>query len=278
MKNLYRFPLVLILLIAGITVFFGFQLKKVTLNNDISAFIPEKNEKRAAFCRIDEEFGSQLVMVIGLHTDSGSIFTGENLRVVRELSDAFSELDYVEEVRSLSSASFISGNSEGLVVKPLIDDTFTGSDEEIAGLKTDIMSWDVYRGSLLSDDFRSTQIIVTLAEDAVDDSVFYTDIKTLLEQSELNGLEYYVAGQPVVAEVLSLNMKKDLAFLVPFVVILVSIILALAFRRLSGVILPLLTVLISTIWTIGMMALLKVSLSMVSTIIPVLMIAVGSAY
>ncbi|MCK5672549.1 MAG: MMPL family transporter, partial [Spirochaetales bacterium] len=41
---------------------------------------------------------------------------------------------------------------------------------------------------------------------------------------------------------------------------------------------PLLTIIISIVWTMGLMSLLGISLSMLDTIIPVLLVAVGSAY
>ena len=54
--------------------------------------------------------------------------------------------------------------------------------------------------------------------------------------------------------------------------------LFISFKRLNGVILPLLTVVISSIWTMGLITLLKIPLNLISTVIPVLMVAVGSAY
>lgn len=73
-------------------------------------------------------------------------------------------------------------------------------------------------------------------------------------------------------------MQSDLKRLIPFVIGVVLVSLYLSFRNFGGVALPMLTVLISTIWTLGIMALLNIQLTMVSTVIPVLLVAVGSAY
>ncbi|MCK4578792.1 MAG: MMPL family transporter, partial [Candidatus Marinimicrobia bacterium] len=52
----------------------------------------------------------------------------------------------------------------------------------------------------------------------------------------------------------------------------------ISFRSRRGVIFPLATVLISTLWTVGLMGWLGVQFSIVSNIMPVLLIAIGTAY
>ncbi|MFA5772906.1 MAG: MMPL family transporter, partial [Thermoplasmata archaeon] len=56
------------------------------------------------------------------------------------------------------------------------------------------------------------------------------------------------------------------------------LILLLNFRSKRGVALPLLTVVITIIWTIGILSLLHYELTMITSIIPVILLAVGSAW
>ncbi|MDR0689529.1 MAG: MMPL family transporter, partial [Spirochaetaceae bacterium] len=51
-----------------------------------------------------------------------------------------------------------------------------------------------------------------------------------------------------------------------------------SFRRLTAVVLPLLTVVVAVIWSVGAMPLFGVRLSIISTVLPVILVAVGSAY
>ena len=60
--------------------------------------------------------------------------------------------------------------------------------------------------------------------------------------------------------------------------LLISLVLFLGFRSLRGVILPLLTATISIIWVIGIMSLTGSEMSMVSNNIPIVLLAVGTAY
>jgi hypothetical protein len=59
---------------------------------------------------------------------------------------------------------------------------------------------------------------------------------------------------------------------------LIAFVLFLGFKTVRGVLLPLLTALISIIWVIGIMALFGFEMSMVSNNIPIVLLAVGTAY
>jgi len=74
------------------------------------------------------------------------------------------------------------------------------------------------------------------------------------------------------------SIIADNLLLIPLVVVVVLALLFFSFRRFTFVALPLLTVIIAVVWTIGMAALLGIKLSVLTTILPVILVAVGSAY
>ncbi len=71
---------------------------------------------------------------------------------------------------------------------------------------------------------------------------------------------------------------RDMTTLIPFVVVVVSLILFFSFRTVRGVVLPLLVVGMATLWTLGIMAFLGRPLTLISAIMPVVLIATGTAY
>jgi predicted RND superfamily exporter protein len=73
-------------------------------------------------------------------------------------------------------------------------------------------------------------------------------------------------------------MRTDLRVLIPLVIVVILAVLSFSFHHFTYVTLPLLTVIISVIWTIGAMPLGGVQLSAISIILPIILIAVGSAY
>jgi hypothetical protein len=71
---------------------------------------------------------------------------------------------------------------------------------------------------------------------------------------------------------------SDISFLLPVILIIIFLILFLSFKSLSGVFFPLLTAGLSVVWTIGLMALLGFKITIISSYIPIVLLAVGTAY
>ncbi|MCF7915968.1 MAG: MMPL family transporter [Spirochaetaceae bacterium] len=280
MKKLYRYPWLNIILILGVTVFFAVQLPKTQLDNDVMNFIPEDHPEALAFEKTTDLFGSSMILGVGIKFDRQTVFTAEHLQLVRELTTQFESFDHVEAVMSLSNTDYIEGTAEGMQVSPLAGEDFQGTEEQILQMKEKLFNWDIYEGTLYSEDFTATQILVTFEDDleAAQRSTLYYQIEDAMEAIEDPPIEYHIAGNPAITVLVTDNMKDDMITLIPLVVIVVLLALYLSFRRLGGVIISMITVILSTTWTIGAMALLGVPLSMVATVIPVLMIAVGSAY
>ncbi|MCK4513828.1 MAG: MMPL family transporter, partial [Spirochaetaceae bacterium] len=153
-------------------------------------------------------------------------------------------------------------------------------DAEIQALKEQLLSWDLYRGLFVSDDFTSTQIVVShdLQLENDEREYLYLEIKEILADYESPVVKFYVAGEPVITLIISRDTRRDVSLLVPLVVLVVIAVLYFFFRRAGGVVLPLITAVVSIVWTLGLMVLLDIALTLISTVIPVLLVAVGSAY
>jgi predicted RND superfamily exporter protein len=289
MRKFLKIPWVVIGLVLLVTGFLSYQIfANIRLDNDVTRFIPEENPARVAMSEVDDLFGSQMTMLVGLESTDGPIFTPEKLGAIREVTEKLERVVNVNEVTSLMNTDYILsetiGDEEVIEVQSLVPEDFGGSLAEIQEIKRRILSWDLYHRSIVSDDYTSTQIILELeeiqAKEGEEDPkrLSYDGITRVLTETDLHGMKYYLAGTPAMSALMSKNMTADLSFLIPLVVVIVIGALYFSFRRLAGIILPLLTVIISTIWTIGFMATFGVTLTMIGTIIPVLMIAVGSAY
>lgn len=98
------------------------------------------------------------------------------------------------------------------------------------------------------------------------------------EETAGHHLTVKFVGEPVLSEQSKEFMMEDLAGLIPLVVLVVLLSLYMSFKSITGTLLPLCTVLISTAVSVGMMGLFGVTFTLVSSVIPVALIAVGSAY
>jgi predicted RND superfamily exporter protein len=66
MKKLFRYPGLLLGVIAAITVFFGVQLPRAELDNNNIRFLPKEHEARVTSAYIDDTFGGSSMIFLGL--------------------------------------------------------------------------------------------------------------------------------------------------------------------------------------------------------------------
>jgi len=283
MRKLYTYPWLIVAATAIITVFFAFQLPHAELENNNLRFVPLDDPALNTSQWIDRTFGSSFFILVGLERQYGTVFDREFLERVREYTQAIQEISVVREVSSLLSADYITSDGDAIVVEKLVGDDFTGSPEEIAELKRRLLSWDMYERALFSDDFTATQILIPLtiqADEAASKKINhqFIQIRDLARETFGDIAEVYVTGMPVIVATVNEAMNTDLKLLVPLVVLVVLVVLFFSFRGLTPVVLPLLTVLIATVWSVGAMPLFGIKLSVISTVLPVILVAVGSAY
>jgi predicted RND superfamily exporter protein len=269
--------------IGVITLFFAFQLSGAQMDNNIMVFLPENIPERIVARHFEEKYGDEIAIMVGLERPYGTIFDRPFLTRIREFCEAVENIDLVKETNSVMSTRYISSDSENIIVTDLVGRDFSGSAEEIAELKRRIASWDLYRGSLVSDDLTAAQIVITL--NAASDESGNPEVAAALIHIRETAREMfrgfagvYTAGQPVVSATLTEAAYRDLYSLVPLVFVVLLAVLVFSFRRAVYVTLPLLTVVIAVIWAVGAMPLFGVTLTMVSITLPVILMAVGSAY
>ena len=283
MEKLFKRPVLIVGIIAVITVFLGIQLPSVELDNNNLRFVPEDNPARVITEYIDETFGGQVIILVGLERPYRTIFDKSFLQLIREFSQAVENVDLVKSVNSLMSTQYITGDSESIIVSDLVPDYFSGTPEEIAELRRRIASWDLFRGALVSDDLSATQILVTFNVMSIDVSrpevaQSLARIRQIANEIFAGEAEVYFAGQAIVNATINESMIEDNIVLLPLAVIVVLGLLFFSFRRFIFVILPLSTALIAVVWTVGLAAMLGIRLSTITTIMPIILIAVGHAY
>ncbi|MDR1467753.1 MAG: MMPL family transporter, partial [Spirochaetaceae bacterium] len=283
MEKFFKHPRVIAGLIAAVTVFFALQLPRAHMDNNITAFLPEDVPERIIARHFEAEYGEEITVMVGLERPYGTVFDSAFLSRIREFTETIEDIDLVKDTVSIMSTQYITADSESIIVTDLVDEDFSGTPEEIAELKRRLDSWEMYQGSLVSDDLSSTQIVVTLNA-AIDESgnpevmAVLREIRNRAKDMFAEYAAVYTAGQPVVSATVTESAMTDVTFLVPLVIVVLVGVLVLSFRRFSYVLLPLLTVIVAVIWAIGAMPLFGVRLTMLSMVLPIILIAVGSAY
>ena len=282
-KKLYKHPRVILGIILGITLFFALQLPRIRFDNNNFRFIPESDPARIADAEMAKIFGDSVPLLIGIQRRYSTIIDYKFLEKMQELDKQLLALPLVKSVVSLTTTTHIEAAGDSIVSGKLVPEHLTGSPEELNTITERLRSLDTYNRSLVSDDLKATQTIIFLnvkqEESGSPETIAVCrKVMSIAEEWDFPDSVAYVTGAPVFSEIVNEATSHDLMFLVPIVVIVVAGVLFFSFRRFTGVFLPLLTVIISCIWAIGAMALLQIPLTILSTVLRVILIAVGSAY
>lgn len=92
---------------------------------------------------------------------------------------------------------------------------------------------------------------------------------------EDNGDAFYIAGRPAIEVVSGLNALEDIKTMIPLLIAVMAIALFIVFKTGRGVLLPICVMAGAIIWTMGTMALIGVPMYTISTMLPVILVAVG---
>lgn len=284
MRKILRHPWIIIILISAITAFFTMQLRVIEIQNTIRLFMPQKGESYTRLHKTEDQFGSMILLGISLETTQDeSVITPQNIKIIQKITEDCEMLDLIEDVDSLTNVDFIYGLDGSLNTGNLLGgDDYTGSAKDIKSIKEKIIDWqDMYHNVILSDDGKITQIMMTINPEATSGQQveLLRKIHKIVEE-DIKGSDLTVRfyGDPVQSYEMRSMMMKDLLCLIPLVILVVIVTLYLSFHSIAGTFMPLLTVLISTIWSVGLMAIFKVTFTLIASVIPVALIACGSAY
>ncbi len=282
-KKFYRKPKTMLTVILLITVFFAVQLIRMEFDNNNFRFIPKNDLSRVSSDKISKIFGDRVPILIGVEREFSLIIEKDIINELKKLEQELKKIELVREVVLITNTKHIESDGEDIIANLLIPEDFSGGKEEKNIIKQKLRSWPLYTRSLVSENLKATQILVFLnitneESGSPEAARACKEIMAICDKWNFPDSKIYLTGTPVFNEIVNQATAHDLTFLVPLVILVVIIILFLSFGRFSGVFLPLMTVITSVIWALGAMALFNVPLSILSTILPIILIAVGSAY
>ena len=258
-----------------ITVFFLFFIPRIKVNPDVFSNLPKEDKTAQLFNTVGEEFGGNYICIIGL--ESKDVFTHAVLKEIKQITDSSMNVSGIASVSSLTNIIDIKGSDWGMDVGNLVDPyNLPKTKSELQKLKKYVLSKNLYKGGLVSEDASMT-IIMARIEEGVDKIKVANTLKEKIKSLNIES-KLYFGGQAFVTTEFGHIISRDLLFIGPLSFLFILLVLFIGFRRFKAVIFPILTILISCIWTFGLMGMLGIEISIITSVIPILLIAIGSAY
>ncbi len=258
-----------------VTAFFSYQFKFLEVDSNVIDALPKDDPIVQQFKDIGKRFGgTEIGMVI---IESENVFRSEVLQHIEQVTDTLSEIEGLFSVTSISNLMNFNVEGDNFEVDNLINrNKWPETESEAEEARDRITNDKLIAGNIVSKDGKATIVLFTY-QDEIDINKVSSEIIEKIESLQLPEKIYFAGGTfmtKYVADVIAQDMVK----LIPIAFLLIAVILYLSFHSIRGVILPLLTAGLSIVWAIGTFILMGLKLSMVSNNVPIIILAVGSAY
>ncbi|MCH2448525.1 MAG: MMPL family transporter [Gracilimonas sp.] len=271
-------------IIAGtllITAILGWKtVQTLSLNADFSSYLSEDDPLVQEYNRIGEVYGSNSTGMVLVSSER--VFDPQTLQLIKKLTEAYSDVEGIRYVTSLTNVLDFRKTDWGLEVGKLLNQGEIPQDPKtLAGLENYVMDKERFEGNLVSGDKTTTGIILRFDSDtgefATSLRVGEASDRVLGELSASPSAQIYYGGMPFLIYNMTLLIGENMSILIPLMLLLLITILYLGLRHWSGVVFPLTVVAVSTIWTTGLMGFWDLQFDLLTGIMPVVLIALGSA-
>lgn len=254
-----RHPWTAVLIIAAVTLIVAWHLPRLSFKTTVYDLIIEDLPETHRYQDFIALFGSD-----------------EIIRLVIKADDIFDPATFAKVTQLSEEARKIQGVRRILSLPEIKKDMDTGNQWTMDHFASLLAPVDLLKRNLISEDHR-TAIITMVLSDTADKTAVTAAVKSLIEEAGRH-LSLYQTGMPLVSEALSDYSQKDFLHLIPVTLAVIAVLLLILFRNPHSVLLPLVSVGLSIVWTFGLMAWSGTPVSMLTIIVPVFLIAVGTAY
>jgi len=294
-----------IALFLTLTLVFGLasNLPKITFDTSTEGFLYEDDPQILMYNDFRNQFGRDEKIIVAIKTKDvfDNVFLEKLFKLHDEILDT---VPYIKEVDSLKNARKTIGNKSELIVEDLFLDGIPDDTQKLNAIAEFAKTNTIYRDLYLNADSTFTTIMITtntytslgvddfdpLADGFGDEThnneelEFITAPETnelistlegILKKYKADDFKIYNAGSPIVTKNLQTTLMADMSKFILYVVLTISILLFITFKRISGIFIPLIVVILTLIATIGSMALLGYPITSMTQILPSLLLAVA---
>jgi len=254
--------------------------KKAKMETDLDEYMPQEHPAFVYSNKAEKWFDIKDGIIIAIENKNG-IYNEKTIRLVKKLTKKLQRMKKIKkkDVTSLYTADNIVGTEDGMDVKAFFRKIPSESQELktfLIQLQKNVKTNEMIYERLVSKNEKVT-IIIAEIEDDVFTQEFYHNILKTVKKFETSENKIYVAGRPIIEGTMAYLGPKDMKRMIPIVILVIILVLFLVLRSAKATFFTLLVVVFSTIWAFGLMAALNIPVYAVSTMIPVMLIAIGVA-
>lgn len=281
-----RHPVFMSLTILAITAVMATQIPRIRIDPELDSFIPAENDAQKNLDELEEIFGnSYLTRILVVRDDHpDGIYNPETLALLARITEwaaARPEFETLRssDLRSLTTVNNILGSDDGMVVRPFMEAPPTDRDGAVR-LREELENNGMYIGVLVAEDGSAASIMVRESEVGREDrAAVYRLIADYVESLRAEGRpeQFHISGRTIVEGLFGRYISEEGERMMPFVAILIAIFLLFSFRTARGVLIPFAVLGCTEVWMLGSIGALQWRYYSVTSILPVLIMAIAIA-
>ena len=258
-------------------------LTKLTFNPDLETYFPEGHPAVIRYNEIDDMFIPTDNLIIAVHSNEGTLFNGDSLKVIEELTKKSWTIPYSVRVDSLTNYSYVKSVNDDLIVEPFIEEAEKKSIEFFEKRENLVAGEDIIYKSLISEDKKTSVVSIIVdppgpnKEDQNSELINYIlgFIEPIKESNE--NLDIRLLGNPYLDYISPRIVKAEMPVVMPLMLLLIFLIVFLMIRSYVAVLATFVVILMSLIATFGSIGILGSPLNQMVTTIPILIITLALA-
>lgn len=268
-----RYRIALIVAFLGLTVFMGFQARKVHLSYEYAALLPQNDSaliEHQAFKAIFGEDANN--MIVGLKSDT--FFELNQFNSFLDMSDSLRALTGIEGILSISSALKLDGTE----IVPYFKNR-PQTQAELDSIAMEITQQPLYEEMMFNDSVNVFAMMITIQQPILDSperEALIEEIQTIVtDWAKIHSVETHFTGMPFIRTKTSLKLQNELVMFILLAALVCAAIIFLFFRSGKIVFFSMITVGIGVIFTMGIMGMLGYSISILNAMLPPLIIVIA---
>ncbi|HNX69623.1 MAG TPA: MMPL family transporter [Candidatus Omnitrophota bacterium] len=271
-----------VLLVMGVSVLlFGMAAARLKVDPSMETLFVKKSPEYRYYQQYKEKYGSDQMIAVAMSTKD--LFTKDNLKILKTVTEGIASYGQVERVISLANAMDIRHKFLGVKTLPVLDKVYKG-DQSPADVRKEVLRNELYLNNIVSRDGKIGNILVYLktgGKDPAANGVFIRQLKDYIDDFERPDVKFYMAGAPVEQYEFIRLIHRDQFVFIPAITLVLVVMTYAIYRSFACMVLSMSIVFTTLVWTLGTISALGQELNLMTSLLaPVIMIVsvINSTY
>ena len=253
------------------------QLTRLEIHVSAESMTVRDDPAVALYQEISQRFPNEDGLIVAFH--DAELFSPAKLETLAGVVKEIEALPMVARTVSLFNVNNVSSTEGEISSAPFLDPV-PESEGQAQEVLAQAVSNPMIVDNLLSGDGETFLVRVTprpsTGERKVADEVIVGALHGVVASAESSFDDAFVLGPAVLRQAITGKIKEDQKQILGLALVVLLLTLAILMRRFNGAFVPLVTALLSIIWTLGFMGMVGIPVNVMTSIIPALLVIIGS--